>query len=465
MSTQGHQESAASSALDARVETRNKWAFAVGTLGRDMVYTLTSMFLIVFLTEVLRLSNSDLAWASALLLAARLFDAVMDVVMGSVVDNTRSRWGQYKPWITIGAITSSVFTIMLFTDFGIRGAGFVALFAVVYLLWGLAWTTNDIPYWSMLPALTLDQKKRESIGALAKVFSTLGLFSVVVAIIPVTNALGGGAPAWTLFAVILTAIMLLGQSITLFGVREPHLTVEQERTTLGEIASVVFKNDQLLWAAISMVLFMTGYITTTSFGVYFFKYAYRNEAMYSPFAAILGVGQLVGFLTFPFFAARFPRRTLYSAATLVIVVGYVTFYFSPMDMIWIGISGLLLFLGQSFVVMLMLMFITDTIEYGQWKLGRRNGAVTFALQPFINKVGGALSTAIVAATLIVTGINGAVTPADVTESGLLGMKLMMLAFPLLLIVIGYLIYLWKYRIDEGFYTRVVADLRARGQLN
>ncbi|HBX82759.1 MAG TPA: sugar transporter, partial [Propionibacteriaceae bacterium] len=198
--------------------------------------------------------------------------------------------------------------------------------------------------------LTLDQKQRESIGALAKVFSTLGLFSVVMAIIPVTTALGGDGRAWTLFAVGACLLMLLGQSATLFGVREPKLVVTQDRTTLGEIASVVFKNDQLLWLAVSMILFMTGYVTTTTFGIYFFKYAYRDEAMYTPFAGILGVGQLLGFLVFPFFAARFKRRALYTGATLVIVLGYLTFFFSPMNLIPIGISGLMLFMGQSFVV-------------------------------------------------------------------------------------------------------------------
>lgn len=76
--------------------------------------------------------------------------------------------------------------------------------------------------------------------------------------------------------------MLIGQSITLFGVKEPGLVVEQDRTTLREVASVVTRNDQLLWTAIAMVLFMTSFVTTTSFGVYFFKYAYGDENMYPP---------------------------------------------------------------------------------------------------------------------------------------------------------------------------------------
>jgi sugar (glycoside-pentoside-hexuronide) transporter len=445
-------------------DRRNKWAFGVGTIGRDMVYTLVSMFLVVYLTEVVNLPDDQLWWATALILAARLFDAVADIVMGAIVDNTRTRFGHYKPWIAGGALASAIITTLLFTNLHLTGSSFVAVFALLYLLWSLSWTANDIPYWSLLPALTLDQKQRESFGSLAKIFATIGLFTVVVAIIPVTNALGGDVRAWTMFTIAVVVVMLLGQSVTLFGVREPDIVVENARTTLKEIAGVVFRNDQLLWTAIAMVLFMTGYVTTTTFGVYFFKYVYRNENMYSPFAAVLGVAQLIGYATFPILAKRMKRRTLYTLATGLILAGYVVFFFSPMNMIPIGIAGLLLFVGQAWVTLLMLVFLTDTIEYGQWKLGRRNVAVTFALQPFINKVGAALATQIVSVAVIISGVNSAATPDDVTANGLLIIKIAMLVVPPILIIVGYLIYRAKYRIDEEMYATLVSDLKERGQL-
>ncbi len=177
------------------------------------------------------------------------------------------------------------------------------------------------------------------------------------------------------------------------------------------------------------------------------------------------MAQLTGFLIFPLFRRRFSRRTLYSAATALIVAGYVLFYFAPMNMVWIGLAGLMIFVGQSFVVLLMLVFITDCIEYGHWKLGNRNAAVTFALQPFINKVGAALATQVVSVVLILSGINSAQSPDDVSADGLLMMRLAMLVLPLILIVAGYLIYRAKYRIDEEFYARILGELRQRGQLH
>jgi melibiose permease/lactose/raffinose/galactose permease len=450
-----------------RLLRRNKWTFAVGTLGRDMVYGLISMYLIYYMTEALNLSDWVLAWVSTLILAARLFDAVMDIVMGSIVDNTRSRWGQYKPWIFIGMLASGLFTILLFTDLGLSDWGLIAAFSVIYLLCGLSWTCNDIPYWSLMPALTLDQKAREQIGALAKIFATIGLFGVVVAVIPVTSALGktvGETTAWTIFAIAVVAIMVIGQSVTLIGTKIPDLVVEQQKVTLREIAAVVVKNDQLLWTAIAMVLFMTGYITTTTFGTYFFKYAYGDENMYAPFGAVLGVGQIIGFLIFPLIRRRLNRRRCFELAMVLITVGYVVFFFAPMNIIIIAACALSLFIGQSFVTVLMLVFITDTIDYGHWKLGHRNTAITFALQPFINKVGAALAAQIAAVTLIFSGINQAQTPADVTPDGLLLMKTVMMWIPLALILISFGLHRWKYRIDEEFHARILRELDERGQL-
>ncbi len=443
---------------------RNRLSFAVGTIGRDMAYSLVVMFLIFFLTDILDLPDDTVLWANGLLLVARLFDAITDIIMGGIVDNTHTRWGAYKPWISAGVVATAVLTVLLFTDPGVRGGVYVAFFALSYLLWSLAFTMNDIPYWSMLPALTLDQAERERIGSLTKVFATIGLFTTVVGVIPITNALGGDAAAWTKFTVGVVTIMVVGQAVTLFGVREPRLVVEQDRTSLRELVFVIVRNDQLMWTAIAMVLFMTGYMTTTTFGLYFFKYAYKDESMYSAFAAVLGVAQLLGFIVFPLLRHRFSRRWLFNLAMALVVGGYVIFFFSPMNIIPIGVAGLLLFFGQSFIVILMLVFITDCIEYGQWKLGRRNGAVTFALQPFINKVGSALGTAIVGVTVVVTGINSAPTPDDVTDSALLGMRMMMMVFPMVLITASYLVYRFKYRIDEQFHAQIVSDLRERGQL-
>ena len=165
------------------------------------------------------------------------------------------------------------------------------------------------------------------------------------------------------------------------------------------------------------------------------------------------------------FSKRFNRKKLYTGATIFVFAGYAVFFFSPMNMIFIGIAGLLLFLGQAFIQLLMLMFLADTVEYGQWKLGKRNESVTFALQPFINKMGGAVASGIVGATVIISGINDAKTAADVTPGGLLTLKLAMFVLPLVFIITGYLIYRFKYKIDQKMFKQMLSELEERGDIN
>jgi len=350
------------------------------------------------------------------------------------------------------------------------------VFAVLYLMWGITYTMNDISYWSMLPSLTTDQKQREKMGAFARICANIGLFAVVVGFHPLTTALGNFTgdikTGYLVFVIIVIAILWGGQSITLFGVKEPRNIFKKEgHTGLKGLFRAIFKNDQLLFTAIAMVLFMIGYVTTTSFGLYYFKYAYGDENMYSIFAAILGVTQILALSIFPIFSKRWSRKTLYTAATVIVVAGYILFFFSPMNMIPIGIAGVLIFFGQAFIQLLMLMFLADSIEYGQWKLGKRNESVTFSLQPFINKMGGAIASGILGLTLIISGINeaeeiseaaGAV--AAVSSEGLLMMKVSMLLIPLVFIVAGYLVYFFKFKIDKDFYERIVTDLKQRGDI-
>ena len=156
------------------------------------------------------------------------------------------------------------------------------------------------------------------------------------------------------------------------------------------------------------------------------------------------------------------RRSLYTLGTVLVVIGYLIFFFAEVSIVLIVIGALFVFVGQAFIQALMLMFLTDTVEYGYWKLGKKNEAITFSIQPFINKIGGALATGIVSLSLIFAGIKidgGTVDAIDST--GKLIVKIAMFVIPVALILIGYFIYLKKFKIDEKFYAQILKDLDER----
>jgi len=439
------------------------------------------MYLITYLTEVVGLSNAQLGILGTVMVICRIFDALNDPIMGTVVDNTKSRWGKFKPWIVFGAIASGLLTVLLFLPGGLSGNGYVVFISVIYLLWGMAYTTNDISYWSMMPAISRDQKVREGVGAVARICANVGMFAVVVLYTMVPDLLGmAPRQSYFVFTLIIVALMWLFQSFTVFGVKEDRSGLKnQERTSLSGMLKALVKNDQLMVTAIAMALFMIGYCTTTSFGVYYFKYAYKNEGTYMIFAAVLGVAQLTALSVFPLFSKRFSRKQLYFGSMVAVVAAYILFFFSFEKLALIVISGLVLFFAQAFIQLLMLLFLADAVEYGQWKLGKRNESVSFAVQPFINKLGGAVGTGVVTVTLIISGINpisqkisqleAAGAPQaqiDALIQGVTGapiwiMKAAMLLLPLVCILAGFVIYHKKFKIDEAMYERILQDLADR----
>lgn len=447
------------------LEKKNRVYFGLGTVGRDMFYAFEANTILYFLSDVLSLPVWVFAAASMILSVMRVFDAINDPITGLVIDNIRSPWGKFKPAILVGGVLSAVFFLLLFANIG-TGWGFVVIFALAYLLWDVTYGINDIAYWTLLPAMSTDQKQREKTGAFARICANVGMYIVMVAWQPVTSALGDTPKVWFLCAVVIAVVYLLGLMFPLLGVKEKRVAPEkQESTTLRQMWRALVGNDQLMWTTLAMALFMVGYCTTTGFAVYYMKYLFGNEGMYVVLVGVCGVTQLSSLAVYPVVSKKLNRRQLYTLSTVLVVAGYLVFFFAEVSIILVALGAILVFIGQAFIQTLMLMFLADTVEYGQWKLGKRNESITFSIQPLINKIGGAISTGLVSLTLIFSGIKiDGGTAESIDAAGKLMVKASMFAVPLVFIVAGYVIYLKKYKISEEYYENILKDLQAREEV-
>ena len=444
------------------LDNRNRTYFGLGTIGRDMFYAFEANTLLYFLSDVLSLDVWVFAAASMILSVMRIFDAFNDPITGLVIDNIRSPWGKFKPAILVGGVLSAIFSVLLFAGIG-DGWTFVIIFGLAYLLWDITYGINDIGYWTLLPVLSSDQKQREKTGAFARICANIGMYIVMVAWQPLTSGLGDTPAVWFWCAVVIAIIYLLGLLFPLLGIKEKRVAPEkQESTTVRQMFRALLKNDQLMWTTLSMGLFMVGYCTTVNFAVYYMKYLFGNEGMYVVLVAVVGVSQLATLAVYPKVASKMNRKKLYTLGTALVIAGYAIFFIAEISIILIALGAVLVFVGQAFIQTLMLMFLADTVEYGQWKLGKRNESITFSIQPLINKIGGAIATGIVSLTLIFSGIKvDGGTAEAIGQSGKLIIKGAMFVIPLIMIVVGYIVYLKKYKISEEFYSEMLKDLEAR----
>lgn len=447
------------------LDNRNKCFFGLGTVGRDMFYSFEANAILYFLSDVLSLPLWVFAAVSMVLSVMRIFDALNDPITGMVIDNIRSPWGKFKPAIVAGGVVSVIFYLLLFGNIG-TGWTFVVIFGAAYLMWDISFGINDIAYWTLLPALTTDQRQREKNGTFARICANVGMYIIMVGWKPITSAMGDTPKAWFIVAVAMCVMYLGFLCFTIFGVKENRNVVpNEEKTTIKQMWKVLVRNDQLMWTTLAMALFMVGYCTTVGFAVYYMKYIFGDEGKYVILVVVCGISQLGTLAIYPAAAKKLNRRQLYTLATALVLAGYFIFFFAEISLLLIAFGAVLVFVGQAFIQTLMLMFLADTVEYGQWKLGKRNESITFSIQPLVNKIGGALSTGLVSLTLILSGIKIDETTADfIDDSGKILLKISMFAIPLVFIVAGYIIYLKKYKISEEFYSKILKDLKDRGQL-
>ena len=159
------------------LSAKEKISYGIGAVGKDMVYMLTASYILYFYEDILGVSA---VFTGFLLLAARVFDAANDPVMGILVARTKSRFGRFRPWLFSGTIVNALVLYAMFAvPQELEGNPLLIYISAAYILWGVTYTMMDIPYWSMIPAFVRDSKERESLSTLGRTCAGIGSALVV----------------------------------------------------------------------------------------------------------------------------------------------------------------------------------------------------------------------------------------------------------------------------------------------
>lgn len=483
---------------------KNLIMYPLGTVGRDMVYALFANFLLTFVLITKNLTDAQLAAITAIMVAARVFDALNDPIMGNIIEKTRTKWGKFKPWLLIGGITSSLVVIAAFNNNGINGWSFVIYFGVVYFLYSITYTMNDISYWGMIPALSSDADTRNQFTSRATLFAGIGstLASVLIPMLTTGNmAIGGNAvTAYGLVAIIICILSPLFAMFTLFGVKENRSDMAKPapKISLRMIARTITGNDQLMWIALIFLLHQIGNGLVVggigSFYIYF-EFGYAG-GLYSLFT-MLGMSVTAFLMVFyPAISRKFQRKRLLGILQNVAIVGYMTMLlaglFMPGGMMLkfyvMTVGYMLANFGQYGFYLVMMISIINTVEYNEYKHGKRAEAIISSLRPFLTKLGSALCVALTSATYLifkVTGITNGISAAEntaamdatfnkeqaignllsnVQKSQSTGLLLAMTLVPLAFMLAAFFLYRAKYKLDEPEYERICQELECRRSL-
>ena len=468
---------------DTKRVKRNLAMFPLGTVGRDMVYNLVNNFLLTFVLFTRELTAGQLSAITAIMVGARLFDALNDPIMGNIIERTRTKHGKFKPWIVAGMVSTS---LVIYAAFNVKlqGWSFVWFFGLIYFLFSITYTMGDISYWGMIPSLSSDGDTRNTFTARTTLFAGIGGTAAGILIPMLTtgqNAIGGSTTV--AFGRIALAIAILCPAFllfVLFGVHEDRSYNDEPvpPVSFKKIWSTITGNDQLLWIALIFLIHeISNAIVLSGVGstYIYFEFGYEG-GLYSLFTTIgMSVTALL-MIFYPAISRKVPRKKLMSILLKVALIGYAvmllpgvllqsgTMKVLGMDLkfLLITIGYMLANFGQYGYYLILMISVINTVEYNEYIHGTRDEGIITSMRPFLTKLASALTVVIASATYMLTGVTkytnqissleNAAAAGHITEADKL---------PLILLVITYVLYMKHYKLDEPEYDRICAELKAR----
>lgn len=355
---------------NGKVPGRVKYTFAFGALGKDLIYGMMATFAMIYFTDVLKVSPG---FVGIVFFVAKLWDAFNDLFMGMIVDNTRSRFGKFVPWLVIGTLVNSVVFVVLFTDFKLTGTSLCIFVAVIYVLWGMTYTIMDIPYWSVIPNLTSDPHEREVVSVLPRIFASIGQSLVIAGFgVQIIAALGGGYIGYHRFAMIIAGTFILTIGVAVCNLKVKENNAPSEKISFKDVFSIIKRNDQLQSAVGLILLYNVGIQFIMGVAVYYFTYVCGNANMLSAFMISASIAEVVGLIIFPEVAKKLSRHTSFLLAcilpfiglALLLVVGFVC----PQNIVLTAISGVIVKTGTGLELGCATVFLSDVVDYGEYKL-------------------------------------------------------------------------------------------------
>lgn len=460
---------------------KEKVSYGLGAVGKDMVYMLSASYILYYYQDILGVSAVAMG---IILLAARIFDAFNDPIMGVIVAKTRTRWGKFRPWLLIGTSLNAVVLYLMFAaPPALNGGGLVAYAAVFYVLWGVTYTMMDIPFWSMIPAFTEGGKERENLSTLAR--SCAGVGSALITIItmicvPALGAMGQADAAqreieragFARFSLIIAIIFVVFIIITCANIKEKS-TVDVDAPSVGQMFKALVSNDQAMTVVITIVLINCSLYITSNLLIYFFKYDIGGadwNTNYVLFNTFGGGIQIISMMIFyPVLRKFISAMQVFYVSFVMAIGGYAVLlalmFTDNTNIYLLMIPGFFIFTAFGMLTVLTTVFLANTVDYGELKNNRRDESVIFSMQTFVVKLASGVAAMIASVCLSISHISSDTSSeaaaAVSSASSVAVLRTTMTVLPIIGLLVAVFIFAKKYILTDEKLVEINQELGSR----
>ena len=478
------------------LSAKEKASYGLGAVGKDMVYMLSASYILYYFQDILGVSAAAMG---VILLAARVFDAFNDPIMGVVVAKTKTRWGKFRPWLLIGTLTNAVILYLMFAaPPALDGAGLVAYAAVTYILWGVTYTMMDIPYWSMIPAFTSGGKEREGLTTLARSCAGVGSAIVSIATMIVVPMLGKAVAStaphelaarypgqqwielngFKYFTLVVALLFVLFTVITCLAVKEKS-SVNMKTASVKDMFKALVQNDQAMTVTVTIVLINCAIYITSNLVIYFFKYDFGTtgwNGAYVLFNMFGGAIQVLSMMAlYPLLRRKFSSLQIFYICLGMAIIGYAVLLilaFTNMSSVFLlFIPAFFIFAANGMLTVITTVFLANTVDYGEVKNHRRDESVIFSMQTFVVKLASGIAALVASICLSINHLQAGteVSEADklvdwslnVAQSAKTGLRMTMAVIPILGLIVAFFWFRKRYILTDEKVEEIAAEVKAR----
>lgn len=439
----------------AGIPLREKIAYFIGECGScGMFYYLTITLSTYFFTDVVHISPVTLG---TVIIASRIFDGVSDLIVGSLVDRTYTKWGKARPWVLLSTFPYAFAMILLYcVPSSWSDAAQIAYIIITYnLAVTVCYTVENIP-WGSLPALmTHDKVERSQMHSIRMLASPLGSAIGVSAALPLINAMGGEQKDWI---VVMSILALAGIACNIFAVyvikeRVTDETAAKKKNSRKDIPSAL--HNPYWWAAILITLVWNTFsVATATLTPYYTKYFLNNEMITTSVNNAQTITMALCAFSCYWLTKRWEKSSILKAAMIISFFGQLIIVFDSASLQGILAGTVIRSVGFGCMGACMFAMATDAIEYGHWYTGHRAESTTYSAVGIGNKMGVMFGSGILSLLLGAAGYNGKLEVQ--TETAMSMIRFLYLWVPAILAVITIAI-MFLYKLDKR-YDSVIEDL-------
>ena len=435
------------------LKQREIFGYAIGDLGMNLNFQMMGFYLAFFYTDVFGISPGHVA---GLFLAARVWDAVNDPLMGYIADRTQTRWGRFRPYVLFGALPLNVMLVACFFTPDLSDTGKLIYAYVTYILHGMVFTAIGLPYSAISSVMTQDQQERAVISTYRMFFAVVVALSVVILVRPFAETYFESRQAGYTSAMLVIAALSTGLLLFAYTQSKERVEVPRESYKISQILPILFKNDALIALAVAMCLNTCVWVTINAVSLYYFKYVYGNEDLFEIFFFVMLPANVLGAVVTPMLTKRIGKLKAFMLGSVVVALFYGSRYFLPASgsvPVFIAVS-LVAGFGQMMCSITQWGMLPDCVEYGHWKTGVRSEGLPFAFFSFTQKLGMALAGALAAWVLSVVGY---VPNQEQSATVVTAIEWLFNLFPALFSV-ACLIALLFYKVDGTLFEKIRQEL-------